>query len=323
MALARALEQPLPPVTRVLITGDIIPSRCVYAKQRARADYAAAFRPTADLLSAADITVGSLDASLSDASQPEDCHETFNLLAPPESVEGLKLGGFDVMTVATNHIKDCGRAGFCGNLAFLDTLSNLKAAGIEPVGGGRNREEAHKPVIVERNGVRFAFLGYDDVASDYYGAGSSTPGTAPLERGGPAADVAAARKTVDVVIVLNQWGVEYTSDPTQRQRALADEAITAGAAVVAGNGPHVVQAVEPRVDGFVAYALGNFVFDQDWSDETQQGLVMEATFLGSRLSSVRLLPVRIVDMFQSTWAGAREGQAVLQRVRDASARLTR
>ncbi len=312
----RAVPRPI----RLIVTGDIIPARCVYARHLAYGDFRHAFLATADLLRAANITVGSLDASLSDAGEPIGCMRTFSLLAPARSIEGLTFAGFDVLTVASNHAKDCG-ASACGDRALLDTLTNLETAGIAAVGGGRNLVEARSGRVLTVNGVRFAFLGYDEVAASAYGAGDGRPGTAPLEFGTLGEDVARARQDADVVVVLNHWGVEYTPIPTERQRRLAREAVGAGATLVVGNHPHAVQAVEFPEGGFVAYALGNFVFDQDWSLETQQGAVLEAVFHGRRLVSVRFLPVHIHDMHQPRWAEPSEAESILGRMEAASAGL--
>ena len=313
--------QAAPRPIRLLVTGDIIPARCVYARHLAHQDFRHAFLATAGFLRAADVTVGSLDASLSDAGQPIGCTPTFSLLAPARSIEGLTFAGFDVLTVASNHAKDCGAAA-CGDRAFLETLANLEAAGIAAVGGGRNLAEARSGRVLTVNGVRFAFLGYDEVAASDYGAGEDRAGTAPLVFGTLGEDVARARLAADVVIVLNHWGVEYTPVPTERQRRLAREGVGAGATLVVGNHPHVVQSVEFLDGGFVAYALGNFVFDQDWSLETQQGVVLEAVFHGPRLVSVRFLPVHIHDMHQPRWAGPEEAEAIVGRMEAASAGLS-
>lgn len=322
--LGERLDVPAPPLTTVVLTGDIIPARCVYERQRALGDYTAAFAYVKEYLSSADITAGSLDASISDAGTAYGCEPTFNLLAPSRSVEGLIAAGFDVLTVATNHARDCGMPDFgCANDALLDTLANLRDAGIEPVGGGADLAEAHRPAIIERDGVRFAFLGYDDVASSYLGATETTPGTAALEEETLRADIAAALEQADVVIVLPQWGVEYTPTPTDRQLRLGRIAIEAGATLVAGNHPHVVQGVEAVEGGFIAYALGNFVFDQDWSTETLQGAVLEVTFVGPRLLSVYLKPTSIVNMFQPTFADERESAQILERMRASSEALSR
>jgi poly-gamma-glutamate synthesis protein (capsule biosynthesis protein) len=225
-----------------------------------------------------------------------------------------------VITVATNHAKDCGERGGCGDATFLDTLAVLRGAGIKTAGGGATLAEARRPAIVTAGGVRFAFLGYDDIAA-HYQAGASRPGTAPL---GPATldeDIRAARAAADVVIVLPHWGEEYTAHPTARQRRLAAAAVEAGAMLVVGNHPHAVQAAAPLGDGYVAYALGNFIFDQDWSPEPTEGVVLEATFRGARLVAVRFLPVRTEGRLRTVPLTGADAGRVLARMMEAAARL--
>lgn len=319
--LAQRLSVAPPDPIVLRATGDIIPARCAYAKQRDYGDFRHAFLELGPWLAQADLTVGSLDASLSDAGEPFDCVETFSLLAPAASVEGLVSAGFDVVTVATNHVKDCGQAA-CGDQAFFDTLANLRARGIEPVGGGADLAEARRPAFLTVDGVRFAFLGYDEIAP-YYHAGPRLAGTAPLDEAFLREDVALAARQADVVVVLPQWGVEYTADPTPGQRALAAAAVEASADLVIGNHPHWVQAAEAVDGAFVAYALGNFVFDQDWSLETQQGVVLEAAFHGALLKGVRFYPVHIRDEHQPVFAGPDEARQILDRIWAASAALPR
>ena len=317
-ALGIALERSDPPPVRVLFTGDIIPARCVYEHMARSGDYTAPFHAVAGPLRAAHITVGSLDAAVSDRAVPIGCRETLSLLAPPEVVWGFLFAGFDVLTVAANHAKDCGAAGSCGDAPFLDTLRWLRTSGIRSTGGGMNRKEARRPAIVTAGGVRFAFLGYDDIAPHYH-AGETTPGTAGLDLNTLPADIRAARAMADVVVVLPQWGAEYTPHPTARQREAARAAVEAGATLVVGNHPHVVQAAMPLGDAYVAWALGNFVFDQDWSPETMEGVVLEATFAGPRLAAVRFLPIRIQGRLRPVFLSGVEGRAVLKRISDAAA----
>jgi poly-gamma-glutamate synthesis protein (capsule biosynthesis protein) len=123
------------------------------------------------------------------------------------------------------------------------------------------------------------------------------------------------------VVVLPHWGEEYTPNPTRRQRELARFAIESGATLIAGNHAHVVAAAGPLGDGYIAYALGNFVFDQDWSTETTEGVVLEATFRGSRLVAVQFLPVRIRNRLQPVFLGPDEGRAILKRMITAATRL--
>jgi len=315
--LAADYERPDPIILRA--TGDILPVRCAHAKQLEYGDLAHAFRELGPWLSEADITVGSLDAAISDAGVPFECVETFSLLAPAASVEGLAVSGFDVITVATNHVKDCGQNA-CGDEAFFDTLDNLRANGIEPVGGGADLEEARAPEVLEVDGTTFAFLGADQIAS-YYHAEPGVPGTGPLTEEYLREDVAAAAAIADVVVVLPQWGVEYTHDPNEIQQSLADVALEAGATLVIGNHPHWVQAVEPGDGTFVAYALGNFVFDQDWSIPTQQGVVLDVAFHGSELKGILLHPVRIIEEHQPVFAAPTEAQEILNNIWSASERL--
>lgn len=317
LAARLGVTAPAPIVLRA--TGDILPVRCALARMQALGDLTHAFLPLAPWLADADITAGSLDASLSDANEPFGCTETFSLMAPSAAADGLSLSGFDVITVATNHVKDCGVSP-CGDQAFFDTLENLRSRGIEPVGGGATLAEARTPAILTVKGVRFAFLGYDEIAS-YYHAEPGVPGTAPLDEGYLREDIAAAAAQADVVIVMPQWGIEYQAEPTDGQRQLAAVAAEAGADLVIGNHPHWVEAAEV-IDGvFVAYALGNFVFDQDWSLETQQGAVLQAAFFGAQLKGIEYYPVHIYDEHQPRFADPEEAQQILDRIWNASATL--
>ena len=319
-AVQIALSAALPAPERLLATGDIIPARCVYAKQKQYNDYRHAFLEVAGTLHTADLAIGSLDASISDKGVPVGCRETLSLMAPAESIQGLTFAGISLLTVAANHAKDCGEQA-CGDAAFLDTLERLDAAGIAHTGGGKTLAAARAATVLNVKGIRFAFLGYNDIGSAYYGAGEKSPGTAPLDLKTLDGDVRAAHAQADVVIVMVHWGTEYTPDPTDRQRAAARIAVAAGATLVIGNHPHVVQAIEALPGGFAAYALGNFVFDQDWSQETLEGVVMETVFDGTRLRQVSFLPLRIQDMHQPHFVTQVQGRPILNRMLQASLKL--
>ncbi len=282
-------------------------------------DFTLPFQPLRHTLTAADITIGSLDATASDAGTPFGCTYTFSLAAPAAAVDGFKYAGYDILSQAANHVKNCGIIA-CGDRAMFETDANLRAVGIKSAGTGRNLYEARAPQVIERHGVSFAFLAYDDIAP-YYRAGADSAGSAPMDPATIAEDVAAARKFAHVVIILPHWGVEYTADPSPRQRAFARAAAAAGADMIVGNHPHWVQAHETIGKMFVAYALGNFVFDQDWSLETQQGALLEATFTGARLTSTRYTAIHIYDQYQPRLAQPAEAQQILDRIETASAKL--
>jgi poly-gamma-glutamate capsule biosynthesis protein CapA/YwtB (metallophosphatase superfamily) len=315
----------------LVFTGDINPGRCPAQIALAHNDFTLSYQFVGEVLRAADIAVGSLDGSISDLSPPSRCPQTMNLIGPARTVEGLTYAGFDLITVATNHAQDCGALGWnCQGRAIVDTLTHLSAAGILPVGGGTDLAAARMPVIIERGGVRFAFLGVTAVGPETWARedtrGTGAPGTAPLSAvalPGLLADITAARAAADVVIVLPQWGVEYTDAPTAEQQAWAAAMLEAGATLVIGNHPHLVQPVVAtnNADGtpaaVVAYALGNFIFDQGpW--RTRQGLVFRATFQGAALAGYDLLPIHIYSLYQPQWAGPAEAAQILARTTPAA-----
>jgi poly-gamma-glutamate synthesis protein (capsule biosynthesis protein) len=312
------LPNPSPiPEIHLLFTGDINPGRCVYYYSKQQNDLALPYRPLADLLQSADIAVGSLDATLSDYNPPVPCQETRNLLAPAEAVQGMQFAGFDVMTVATNHIKDCGLVRGCVNEAMFDTLKNLRAAGIQPTGAGSNLAEATTPVIISVQGVRFAFLGFSAIDHTLW-ATDTAPGTAPFQPEIYLDAIRRAKAQADVVVVLPHWGTEYSSRINWEQITSAQAMVDAGATLVIGNHPHHVQGVETFPNSAVAaYALGNFVFDQTWSDGTLytlQGLLLQATFRGTKLQQIELLPIHIYDDFQPRLAPPEEAKMILAQV---------
>jgi poly-gamma-glutamate synthesis protein (capsule biosynthesis protein) len=244
------------------------------------------------------------------------CPDSTNLIGPEGMVHGLEFAGFDVISVATNHSKDCGEKGYnCQEQSFLDTMRNLSWAGIQPVGGGEDLKGSRRPVILERNGVRFAFLAVNEIDRRVW-ATEDSPGTAPLSAEQIEqikSDIASTRQYADVVIVLAQWGIEYALHPEEIQRTWAREFLDAGASLVIGNGPHIVQPVEVFPNGVSYYALGNFVFDQG-QNHRREGIVVEAIFKGAQLESWTLEPISInYYTYQPVWAEGSEAENILKR----------
>lgn len=304
-ALAVLSDSAVTPTVSLLFTGDINPSRCPARAALEADDFTVPYVAVADVLQAADLTIGSLDGALSDRTAPAPCatETEYNLVGPTRTVEGLTYAGFDVVTLATNHAQDCGHLGFvCEGLTLIDTLGALRSAGLEPVGAGRNLAEARRAVIVERNGLRVAFLAVSAVG-DFAWASDDTAGTAPLSDAHlqqVLRDIATTHDTADVVIVLVHWGIEYDDTPSTDQRRWARRMVDAGADLIVGNHPHVTQPIEALDGGLVAYALGNFVFDQD-PDATRHGVVLETIFEPEGLRSWRTLPIEIVSLYRPEW----------------------
>ena len=328
-AVQKEMAASLPKPITVVATGDILQSRCALTAIEATGDWAAALRtPVGTYLKAADLALGSLDGSIQDIQPSIGCVPgATTLSSPPQVMAALTVAGIDEVTVATNHIFDCGESS-CGTKAFLETLDLLHGAGIKTAGGGKNLDEALAPAIFEVGGVKFGVLGFDDIAAEDLEANNDTskpdsqPGTAPMDDSyadekaslpaepafyKPASMLqvtqmqAAIRKLktqVDVVIVQIQSGFEDTHDASPRSIKGLRAAVDAGADLVVGNQGHSVQPVEVRGGSFIAYALGNFIYDQQHTIDETQGYLLEATFWGKKLAAVKFVPYQIADQYR-------------------------
>lgn len=274
----------------LLFVGDVMLSRGVGARMRAANDWTYPFLKVADTLRAADLAFGNLESPVSDVGRNR--HHLYSFRADPKAIEGLTFAGFDVMSVANNHMYDWGAP------ALLDTLHRLRAAGIRPVGAGANDGQAHYPVLVNLNGVRLAFLAYVNVEPHQATAGPDRPGVAWLEPERTLEDIRFARALADLVVVSLHWGVEYTRRPLKSQVALAHEMIDAGADLVVGGHPHVVQPLEEYHGRWIAYSLGNFIFDQR-DPATHHGLMLEVHLAGKGITSVQPVAITIDSSMQA------------------------
>ena len=204
-----------------------------------------------------------------------------------------------MLTLANNHSVDYGDA------ALLDTIGTARLAGLETVGAGANESAARRPAIVERGGLRIAFLGYSDVNPPGFASTASSPGTARADPQAIDADVRAARRRAELVVCWFHWGAEGRSSPDARQQQLAAACLNAGATLVLGAHPHVLGPVSrPTARTLVAWTLGNFVFPST-------GLPSRTAILRVRLGrdGVRgftLLPVTI-EGFRPVPAGWARG----------------
>jgi poly-gamma-glutamate capsule biosynthesis protein CapA/YwtB (metallophosphatase superfamily) len=295
---------PRTPETRILLGGDVMLSRFVGRLARAQGDPAHPFRGIAPLLSAADIAFVNLESPFSDRGAPIEEGMVFK--SEPEMIAGLELAGVDIVSTANNHARDCGDYG----VGF--TLDWLERHGIAAVGSGHSEAEAHSGGVLTRNGVRFGFLAYtfdqmNGIHTDV------DPRIAAFDLEILRDDLARLRTRADVAIVSMHAGVEYAERPNHRQIEFARAAIDAGARVVAGHHPHVVQPWERIGDSVIFYSLGNLVFDQFQRVETQHGALAEVVFQGKTMVRAGLLPVNIVStvprLEQSKLAGSGAGGA--------------
>jgi poly-gamma-glutamate synthesis protein (capsule biosynthesis protein) len=211
----------------------------------------APFALALDAISDVDIKFGNLECPLSTRGMPlEKCC----LHSVPEAAESLSSVGFNIISLANNHTFDYG----CE--AFEDTCSMLDENKVLWFGAGHNIKEATKPAIMEINGLRVGFLGYSWNFIGSIDATSKTPGCAPLKKKLIVKDVMNLKHQVDTVVVSLHWGYERERYPLPYQRKMVHDIIDAGASLILGHHPHVLQGIEEYKNGVIVYSLGNFIF---------------------------------------------------------------
>ena len=225
------------------------------------------WRSVAPALRVADLALANLEGAVSTRGAPVP-GKLYTFRGPPSALRAAaSFAGIDIVSLANNHSLDYGRT------AFLDTIANARRFGLRTVGGGSSLTAARRPAIVKRGGLRVAFLGFSDVRPLGFDAGAGRPGTVPAFPEIVRADVRGARRRADVVVAYFHWGVERSTVPTWRQRDLAQTALDAGATVVLGAHPHVLQPIERRGRRLVAWSLGNFVFAAHSPGTTRTGIL--------------------------------------------------
>lgn len=274
----------------LLFAGDIMLSRGIGTIMRKRKDVDYPFALIATTTRSADLTFANLESPISD--RGANMGSIYSFRADPETVRGLIDAGFDVVSTANNHAWDY------GGDAYTDTLALLDEAGIGHAGGGVDHAAAHTPVIRTVNGTRFAFLGYTNLIPRGVTAGDAHPAVAFLDMDTVKQDIVAAKEAADVVIVSYHWGEEYKTAHNAWQEDIAHQTIDVGATLVIGHHPHVAEEVEHYHGGYIAYSLGNFIFDQNFSADTHRGLMLSVVFENGKIKTVTPIEVDFTDTFQ-------------------------
>jgi poly-gamma-glutamate synthesis protein (capsule biosynthesis protein) len=272
---------------RLVFVGDIMLSRSIGKKMKMRNDYFFPFASTTEFIRRADIAFANLENPIS--SRGIKSGSIYSFRAEPQTVGGLKYAGFDVISIANNHIWDYGK------LAFNDTLAYLSENGIETVGGGKNYEKAHTAIVKTVGKTKIAFLAYTNLIAVSLGQASSTPAVARFNDKMLKTDIASAKESVDAVVVSFHWGDEYETKHNAEQERVGKLSIDAGASLVVGHHPHVVQEVEKYNDGYIAYSLGNFIFDQNFSKDTSRGMLLSVLIRDKKIAEVTEIPIVFSD----------------------------
>lgn len=276
-------------IRTMIATGDVMPARSVNTRVLKLDDFTWPFIYTAEVLKSSDITFINLETPLL-----ENCPTTIEgmiFCGDIRNVEGLNFAGIDVVNIANNHAGNYGEKGIKSTIDILER-NNLLVSGV------------NGPVYKKIRGLTFAFLGFTDIERH--------KGIAVADEEVIRNEIALASQNADIVVIEFHWGTEYTAQPNRQQIYLGRLSIDAGADLVIGNHPHWIQPVEIYKGKLITYAHGNFVFDQEWSLKTKQGVVGKYTFYEDRLIDVEFLPVLIKNYGQPSFLEGIQKHEILE-----------
>lgn len=276
-----------PQTLRVTAVGDIMLGGSARPEFK-KFGYDYAFDGTRALLKQSHVVFGNLEGPLTTRGTAEQGKQYIFRSPPAKVAKALKNAGFDVVSLANNHSLDYGA------ISLSDTIDALASEGIRHVGAGENSHDARAPTFVVVGDRTVAFLAYSLTFPEKFWATQKRPGTAFGHEKHIIADVRVARGVADVVLVSFHWGREGITDLREYQTRLGHAAIDAGAQVVIGHHPHILQGVERYKHGAILYSLGNFTFGS-YSQRARHSVIAQLYFDGSTLSEVRLLPINVLN----------------------------
>jgi poly-gamma-glutamate capsule biosynthesis protein CapA/YwtB (metallophosphatase superfamily)/Tfp pilus assembly protein PilF len=201
----------------------------------------------------------------------------------------LTEAGFDVLSLANNHIMDYGEQG------LADTINYLEQEGIKHAGAGPNVAAALSPARLDVDGYVVDLIAFSGVGPEDYYAGPAKPGAAPLDEGSAVSAIARAKKEANLVVVSLHWGSESMAYPSSEQKTLAHRLVDAGADIILGHHPHVIQGVESYGGAVIAYSLGNFLFDTRYPERRYSTLLAIEVSRSKGILGFRLIPIYIDD----------------------------
>ncbi len=247
--------------------------------------YDFAFDSTRSIISSADLAIANLEAPFTTS---DSCHidKTYTFKVPPSFVRGIKNAGFDVVTLANNHILDYGREG------LIQTMATLDSAGMSFCGAGENIHSACAPRIVEKNGQKIAFAGFSMTFPKIFWAKTDRCGTCYPTPHRLRETIAACEDLADITIVSFHWGQEKRTTPKKYQIEYAHKAIDYGADLVLGHHPHVLQGFELYKGKLIAYSLGNYVFGS-YSETARTSAILRAIIRDEGLIYASVIPINV------------------------------
>lgn len=292
-------------LTKIGHTGSMISGRGVnkWIKNKFNNDYTTLFKSTKLLFDTFDYLSSTFETPVLGEGNLAQCEHCTTFIGPEKFMDGVKYSGIDFYSMAANHVMDGGVRGMARTQELLNQL------GIKYTGGSTiNNDDAGKPVLVDINGIKVAYLAFNDTPGREEWAMESKPGAASISDW----EIDASGKTTkyqpnearikyflqrakdlkpDYIFVIMHWSAkEYINKALPYTRKLGDLLIQNGADVILGDHPHWVAEIEFNHDKPIFYSVGNFIFDQMWSIETRQGMTIELDFVNKKLVNFRLHP---------------------------------
>ncbi len=260
------------------------------------------------ILQQADISAANLECPLTERGIPSLKNRHLVFRADTGNAYALKDAGFDLLNLANNHAMDYGHTG------LDDTLNALKKVGIMTVGAGLDSAAARQPVFIEKNGLKLGFLGYSTFPGEGYFYFSDRPDVCRADVSCLSEEINRAREKCDILVVSFHWGKEFDFYPSADQQELAHLAVDGGADIVIGHHPHVLQGVEEYKDRLIFYSLGNFVFDRQIPEGTDETVMVCISVTGDGISSAEIIPV-MINSCRPEEAGGESATYVLERMK--------
>jgi poly-gamma-glutamate synthesis protein (capsule biosynthesis protein) len=243
------------------------------------------FADVAELLKSAQYNVVNFEGVATTVHMPHE-FKKYLLRMPVEAGAILSAANIDVATLANNHAYDF------GYLGLFDTLTSLRAAGIKPVGAGRNIDEAAKPVILPSTHGSICIFAFTRALPESFWAGPNSPGTAYLSVEKMSARVRECAGAGLYTVVVFHWGEELSKTAQPYQSYLARKMIDAGAHAVIGHHPHVLQPVEIYAGRPIIHSLGNFAFGTAPLRNKQEGMAVALQFAPGEIKAT-LTPLNV------------------------------
>jgi len=266
------LEPPADGTVKLAFVGDVLLGEYVGELMR-RNGFDYPYVHVAELIRSADLAAANLETAVTDRAAEKPGNKTYEFNSDPDALPAFRDAGFDAVNLANNHTMDFGPDG------LRDTMRHLDENGIAHVGAGETAEEAYAPEYIEKNGLRIALLGFSRVIPDVsWKVGDRKIGLAETyDYTKPVAAIEKAAAEADLVVVMAHWGDELREEPhPEKQVDLARRYIDAGADLVVGSHPHVLQGFERYGGGWIAYSLGNFIFTKSKEPLTYDSAVLLA-----------------------------------------------